>query len=260
MKTVPSEPTMDKPSARNMAPCGRALADFLAGRARGPLLLRDGTSEDTLEVPIRHFFRDQASFSAIDRAALDLCRGRILDLGAGAGPHSLALQHAGFETCAVDVSPLACRVLRQRGVRKVLCCDLFDLPPQHADTLLLMMNGLGVVGDLAGLDRFLALAHRLTAPRAQILVDSVEPHTPRCPSTRPSSEPILRLRYGETPETCCRWLTLGADELATAAGRHGWSSRVIVRDPSGEYLAQLVAVDGHREAVVGSVPVSQPEG
>src|SRR5574337_12855 len=144
-------------------PHGRALLDFCNGDTSAEIVV-NGDDGETEVVPIRVFFRGPSEFSALEEAALDLCRGRVLDAGAGAGCHTLVLQEQDCSVCAIDIAPEAVEVMRRRGVKEARCADVFHFREGPFDTLLLMMNGIGVVEDLAGLDRFLADAHRLLTP------------------------------------------------------------------------------------------------
>ncbi|MCC3159420.1 class I SAM-dependent methyltransferase [Hymenobacter sp. 15J16-1T3B] len=158
-------------------PIGAALLDYVAGHAAATITVHSNVAEDE-PLPAKYFFRTLWEMPALERTALDQCRGRVLDLGAGAGAHALELQSRGFQVKAVDVSPGAVQVMQQRGVQEVACHDVFELSTRaddaRYDTLLMLMNGLGVVGTLEGLEKFLALAEPLLAPGGQILATSAD--------------------------------------------------------------------------------------
>ena len=106
-------------------PMGRAIADFYkSGRARKLRVFSSLFEED--EIPVSQLFRTEQQMPAIEREALQLAHGRILDVGAGSGCHSLALQEAGKEVMAIDISPLSVEVMQQRGVQIVRQVNLFD--------------------------------------------------------------------------------------------------------------------------------------
>lgn len=158
-------------------PIGAALLDYVAGQTAATITVHSNVAEDE-PLPARYFFRTLWEMPALERTALSLCRGRVLDLGAGAGAHALELQSRGTAVKAVDVSAGAVQVMQQRGVREVACHDIFELSTRYDDTrydtLLMLMNGLGVVGTLEGLERFLVLAQPLLAPGGQILATSAD--------------------------------------------------------------------------------------
>ena len=172
------------------APHGAALRAFLAGREDAEVVVRgeDGEEERT---PARVFFRGPKEFSSLEEVALDLCRGRVLDVGAGAGCHSLVLQERGLAVVAIDVAPEAVEVMRSRGVRDVRCGDVFAWAGGRFDTLLILMNGIGLVGSLDGLDRFLRDTSRLLNAGGQILLDSYDPGEPD------QKGGLLYARYGK---------------------------------------------------------------
>ena len=234
-------------------PHGRALLDFHNGDRSAEVVVH-GDDGETEVVPIRVFFRGPAEFSALEEAALDLCRGRVLDAGAGAGCHSLVLQEQDLSVCAIDIAPEAVEVMRRRGVNDARCADIFHFQEGPIDTLLLMMNGIGVVEDLAGLDRFLADAHRLLTPDGQILLDSYDPNWSDDPDEAPSpkaggssgryiGEMRFRLEYKGKKGPPLAWLFLDAKLLGERAMKAGWSCEVIWQEEEGHYLARLTRAD-----------------
>jgi SAM-dependent methyltransferase len=233
-------------------PHGKALLDFHNGDTSAEILVH-GDDGETDVVPVRVFFRGPSEFSALEEAALESCRGRVLDAGAGAGCHSLVLQDQGLSVCAIDIAPEAVEVMRRRGVKDARCADVFHFEGGPFDTLLLMMNGIGVVEDLAGLDRFLADADRLVAPDGQILLDSYDPEATddpddaaasraRVSAGRYSGEMRFRLEYQGKKGPTLAWLFLGAALLAERAMKAGWNCDVIWREEEGHYLARLTRV------------------
>jgi SAM-dependent methyltransferase len=221
------------------APHGLALRDFLAGYLDAEVIVRaeDGEEERT---PARVFFRGPGQFSALDEAALDLCRGRVLDVGAGAGCHSLVVQARGLAVTALDVSPEAVEVMRRRGVREVCCGDVFTFTGGRFDTLLILMNGIGLVGTLDGLDRFLRELPRLLADGGQILLDSFDPGPPD--PERPHGyvgEMRFQLEYQGIHGAFYDFLFLDFETLRRHAGGAGWRCETIWQEDEGHYLARL---------------------
>jgi SAM-dependent methyltransferase len=222
------------------APHGAALRDFLAGDLSAEVVVRaeDGEEERT---PARVFFREPGEFSALDAAALDLCRGRVLDVGAGAGCHSLVLQARRMSVTALDVSPEAVEVMKRRGVRDVRCGDVFSFTGERFDTLLILMNGIGLVGTLDGLDRFLRDVPRLLADGGQILLDSFDPGPadPEPPRAY-AGEMRFQLEYGGVRGAFYDFLFLDFARLHRHAERAGWQCESIWQEDEGHYLARLI--------------------
>ena len=156
-----------------MDPYGQSLRDFQSGDISAKFIVHrdDGYSG---EIPTGVFFRISLDFSLLEQIAMNLCRGYVLDIGAGAGCHSLALQDRGIRVLAIDISSHAIEVMAKRGVKEVRQADVFEFRGRKFDTLLMMMHGIGIVGNLPGLDRFLAHTHRLLKPNGQIVFDSFD--------------------------------------------------------------------------------------
>lgn len=232
-----------------MKPHGRALLDYLNGETSAQIVLarEDGKRMD---VPVSLFFRGPSEFLALDLAAIEVCRDRVLDLGAGAGSHSLALQERGLSVFALDFLPEACVAMRRRGVREVHCAHLADFDAEPFDTILMMMNGIGIVETVAGLRLFLDDIRRLLRPDGQIVFDSADL---RCGADlddqayqdanrragRFWGEYRFHLEYrGETgPEFGA--LFVDSDRLRAEATNAGWHCDILFRDKEGAYLARL---------------------
>ena len=111
---------------KSMEPFGLAIKDFYERNQQAKVIFhRDDGIED--DFYISQCFRTEKEFSPIDKQALNLCYGSVLDVGAGAGPHSLELQKKGLKVCALDISPRACDIMKKRGVKKVKCTDVYKI-------------------------------------------------------------------------------------------------------------------------------------
>ena len=230
---------------------GQALLDYHRGDAAATLTVHCTVADDE-PLPAAYFFRPLLQMPELERLALDECRGRVLDLGAGAGCHSLELQSRGFgHVKAVDVSAGAVQVMTERGVRTAARHDLFaPLPPTELpyDTILLLMNGLGLAGTLAGLDKFLAHVRTLLAPGGQILATSSDV---RYLYEDEDGALLLNLNgpyYGEVAYTLSYqnrtgepfpWLFVDAALLNDAAETAGYSAEFLSEDENDQYLVRL---------------------
>lgn len=153
-------------------PMGAAIRDYHRfGKAAHLRVLSSMFDDD--EMPVAHLFRTYKEMPELERLALDASCGRVLDIGAGAGCHALALKQRGMAVKAIDISPLSCDVMRERGVDDVECVNLFNPSFQDKfDTLLLLMNGTGIAGKLDCLPVLLNRLKQLMNEGAQILIDS----------------------------------------------------------------------------------------
>src|SRR5699024_9750817 len=139
----------------------------------GGTLMLHTSYGDTEEMPIEIFFREESELSELEEIALALCDGKVLDVGAGAGIHTLDLQKQGMEVEALDISKRACECMKIMGVTHPTHYDFFTLPPTSKyDTLLFLMNGIGLAGELKMLKNTLQQAEKLLNPGGQILFDS----------------------------------------------------------------------------------------
>jgi SAM-dependent methyltransferase len=239
--------------ATSWAPHGAALRDYLGGDSGAEVIVRGEDGEEE-RVPAEVFFRGPGEFSALEDVALDLCGGRVLDVGAGAGSHSLALQDRGLSVVALDVADEAVEVMRCRGVHDAHRGDIFSWDGEKFDTLLLLMNGVGVVGTLEGLDRFLRIARRLLAPGGQVLLDSydmrdLEPtgraaNVPAQAAGRYVGEMRFQLEYAGVCGPFYPWLFVDLPTLAARAAQAGFLCEGVWHEEEGHYLARLTRAAG----------------
>jgi SAM-dependent methyltransferase len=223
-----------------MTPFGLALLAYFRGETSAQIgIRRDDGFEDPL--PMNQFFRSVDEFIPIEFAAIELCQGHVLDIGAGAGIHSLALQSQGMSVTAIDISPHAVELLTRRGV---------DFEEGPFDTLLMLGHGIGMVEDMPGLARFLVHAHRLASADGQILVHSLDVretddpdhlayHESNRQAGRYIGEVRLQFEYGGQVGPYCGWLHVDPQTLCAKAGQGGWECEIVLEEDSGDYLARL---------------------
>ena len=153
-------------------PHAAAMEAYHRGKHDAVLVVYDDFERD--EVPVSYFFRPPQQFPQLEQQALDLCRGRVLDVGAGSGCHSLALQDRGLEVTAIEILPPLVRILQERGVYDARMATWMDIEAEPFDTVLMMMNGLGLTETLAGLRGFFSEARPLVRRGGQVLADSTD--------------------------------------------------------------------------------------
>lgn len=156
----------------NKDPMGAAILDYQKHGRAGRLHVLSSMFEDD-EMPVAHLFRKKEEMPRLELRALSLAKGRILDVGAGAGCHALSLQNDGMTVKTIDISPLSCEAMKLRGISDVECIDIFD-QAFHGDydTILLLMNGTGIAGKISNLPNLLCRLKELMNENAQILIDS----------------------------------------------------------------------------------------
>lgn len=236
---------------RAMEPHGAALWAYFEGDTAAELIVRRDDGQEG-RLPASRSFREPGDFTPIESTALARCAGHVLDVGAGSGLHSLALQQRGLRVTAIDVEARSVELMAERGVTDARCADLFDCDAGPFDTLLMLGHGLGMVETLAGLDRFLAHVRGLLTRDGQVLLDSHDVrrtddaanlayHAANRRAGRYIGEIRMQLEHRGAAGPWCGWLHVDPGTLAEHAVRGGWTCEVLVGEAGGDYLARLTA-------------------
>ncbi|MEO8887611.1 MAG: methyltransferase domain-containing protein [Mucilaginibacter sp.] len=222
---------------------GRAIFDYHHQNKPGQLWIHNqyGPKE---EMPLDIFFRPKDDMSDIELLALDHCRGKVLDIGAGAGSHSLLLQQGGTDVTAIDISPLAVQVMQARGVKKVYEANIFTYHPRKFDTLLLLMNGIGLAGTLHGLKQLLMHLRLLLNDGGQVLFDSSDVayvyEEIGLPANNYYGEIPYQYQYKTLTTDWFSWLYIDKNTLHDIAVQVGFKLQILAEDEYGQYLARLI--------------------
>jgi SAM-dependent methyltransferase len=150
---------------------GTALLDYQNGRYSEDIVTHSSLDEDDI-LPLPYLFREYAMMPPLEQKALNLCKGNVLDIGCGAGSHSLFLQSKACKVTALDSSAGAIETCKIRGIHNTIHAEIEEFKGQRFDTLLLLMNGIGIARKLKNLDRFLGHLKSLLHSDGQILLDS----------------------------------------------------------------------------------------
>ena len=135
-------------------PMGRAIADYHStGKAAKLRVLSSMFYED--EIPVATLFRTMEEMPLLEQTMIQMARGRVLDVGAGSGCHSLELMKRGHEVVAIDISELSVQVMRERGVDARLTNFFDETFCEKFDTKLMAMNGIGIVGKVELMPQFM---------------------------------------------------------------------------------------------------------
>ncbi len=225
---------------------GQAMYDYYFKTNPSKLWIHNtyGEKED---MPVRLYFREKNKMPRLEQLALQECRGSVLDIGAGAGSHALALQQAGFAVTALDISPKAVEIMKHRGVEDALTDDIFCFQRQQYDTLLLLMNGIGLAGSLSRLRLFLQHAKTLLHPGGQLVFDSSDVaylYDFEPPLTEKYyGEVSYRYEYKKLKTEWFTWLYIDQRMLSKIADEEGWQTAVLYEDTFDQYLAKLTLKD-----------------
>lgn len=238
---------MNSTIAHDKDPMGRAIADYhKTGKAGKLRVLSSMFYED--EIPVPTLFRTFAQMPPQEQAAIELCRGRVLDVGAGAGCHSLELQQRGHDVVAIDISELSVQVMKERGIDARLINFFDETFTEKFDTILLAMNGIGIVGKAEKLPQFFQNAKRLLAPGGQILLDSSDIRYIFMNDDGSMDinlaagyygEVDYKMRYRNTTGEPFDWLYIDFDTLSMYANESGFNCDKCADGEHYDYLARL---------------------
>lgn len=228
-------------------PMGRAISDYYHnGKAAKLKVLSSMFYED--EMPVATLFRSFEKMPIQEQKAIECCKGRVLDVGAGAGCHSLVLQERGHEVVAIDISELSVNTMKERGIdaRNI---DFFDDSfTESFDTLLFAMNGIGIVGKTSNLGNFFRSAKRLLAPGGQLLLDSSDIRYIFMDDNGVMDIDLAGGYYGEVDFTMryknirgerFDWLYIDFDTLSMYAEANGFECEKIIDGKHYDYLARI---------------------
>lgn len=220
---------------------GNALLDFHKTGKADVLWLHNSYDEPE-EMPIEVFFRGEDDMPEIELKALGLCKGSVLDVGAGVGSHALLLDKKGVDVTAIDISSTAVAIMQERGVKKPMLKDFFSIVEKY-DTLLFMMNGIGLTGTLQGFENFLETAKNILNKNGQLLFDSsnisyLYDNMPM-PENQYFGEISYCYEYKEQKGDWFNWLYIDPTTLQRLSKQHGWNCKIVYVDGQDQYLAQL---------------------
>lgn len=152
-------------------PMGAAVHDYFKNGCADTLVVHSSMFEDD-EIPVEGLFRSFEDMPVLEQRALEMACGRVLDVGACAGCHSLALQQMGKSVVAIDISPLSVSVMKERGVDAHLVNFYDERFDEHFDTVLMLMNGTGIIGNIDNITAFFDRLRKMLNPGGCVLIDS----------------------------------------------------------------------------------------
>ena len=228
-------------------PMGAAIYDYHKTGKADTLVVRSSMFDDD-EIPVADLFRTFRDMPRLEQIALEMAQGRILDVGAGSGCHSLELLKMGKEAVAIDISPLSVNVMLERGVpaRQVNFYDpAFD---ERLDTVLMLMNGTGIIGNLDNIGQFFERLKALLQPEGCVLIDSSDL---RYLFEEEDGSLMIDLAddyYGQLDYQMqykgvvgepFDWLYLDFNTLAYYAEEYGFNAELVAEGEHYDYLARL---------------------
>lgn len=223
---------------------GKALLDFHQFGQTEKLWLHNNYGKPE-EMPVDVFFRSEEELSELEGYALSICKGKILDIGAGVGAHSLVLQLSGLDVTALEISAKACEIMKNRGIKKVSHGDIFSDQKDY-ETLLFLMNGIGLCGDIEGLNKLLLHLKRFLKPEGQIILDSSDISYLFYPGNFPIEkyygEISYQYEYQSIKGDWFKWLYIDFESLKHIAAKNGFLCEFLFEDEMDQYLARLTPI------------------
>jgi len=228
---------------------GKAMFDFQTNNSPENLLTETSISEED-EMSVDYLFRSYNEMPKIEQKALQLATGKTLDVGCGAGSHSLSLQNdRNLEVISIDISEKAIETCKLRGVKNTKVQDILDFEGEKFDTIISLMNGTGIFGKLENCNKYLSKLKSLLNPGGQILIDSSdiiymfdedEDGGKWIPSNNDYyGELVFNISYKGEKEEPFDWLYLDYNTLQNAAIANGLKCELILEGEHYDYLAKL---------------------
>lgn len=226
---------------------GKAILDYQTNNSPEDLITETSISEAD-EMSVAYLFRSFDEMPIIEQKALQLTKGKVLDVGCGSGTHSLYLQEKGFDVTSIDISENAIKACQLRGLKNAKVQDILTLENEKYDTILLLMNGTGIFETLENCSKYLLKLKSLLNKNGQILIDSSdiiymfdegEDGGRWIPSDGYYGELTFTIKYkGETEETF-PWLYLDYNTLQNASFDNGLQCELVLEGAHFDYLAKL---------------------
>ncbi len=228
---------------------GKAILDYQTNNNPEDLVTETSISEED-EMSVAYLFRNYEQMPKLEKKALQLAGGKLLDVGCGAGSHSLYLQNEkNLQVKAIDISASAIKACKLRGIENAYNVDLMNLTGEKFDTILLLMNGAGMCGKLNKISGFLQKLKSLLSEGGQVLLDSSdiiymfdedEDGGKWIPTdTEYYGEVIFNISYKGEKEEPFNWLYIDYNTLQNAAHTNGLQCELIMEGEHYDYLARL---------------------
>ena len=228
-------------------PMGAAIYDYFKNGKAGKLRVFSSQFEED-EIPVSELFRTYEHMPLLEQTALDMAQGKILDVGAGSGCHSLALKQMGKESVAIDISPLSVEVMQAR-VLDARLVNLFDTHfVERFDTILMLMNGSGIIGRVENFGDFFQRMKLLLNPGGCILMDSSDL---RYLFEEEDGSFVVdlagdyygqldfQMQYKQIKGEAFDWLYVDFNTLSLYASQYGFKAELVKEGSHYDYLAKL---------------------
>lgn len=224
---------------------GEALLAYYKHNDKTDIIVKSSITEDDI-IPTKYLFRTLAEMPKIEQKAIEFCFGSVLDVGAASGCHSLVLKEKCKNVTAIDISQGAVDLMNDRGI-SAQKLNFFEVKEKY-DTLLFLMNGVGIAGTLKELPKFLNHSKSLLKPNGQILLDSSdisylfkEDDGSQWVNLNKNyyGEVSYRMTYKNYSTNWFDWLFIDFNTLQEQASKVGLKCELIQKGSHYDYLARL---------------------
>jgi SAM-dependent methyltransferase len=225
---------------------GNALLDYHNGNYTDDLITSTNISDED-ELPLPYLFRSYKDMPKLEQKALQLAKGKVLDVGCGSGLHSLYLQNQGLKVKAIDISKGAIEVCKQRGIINTELVSVLN-ESEKFDTVLLLMNGTGIFQELSQVSRYLTHLKSLLSDKGQILIDSSDIKYMyedddggiwMDSNAHYYGELDYFLSYKGEKELPMKWLYLDFETLTMACQALNLNCKLVLEGDHHDYLARI---------------------
>ncbi len=223
---------------------GRALYDYQFDQNPEDMLTWTHLTDKEV-LPTSYLFRSYEEMPEIEKLALNLSEGKILDVGAGSGIHSKYLQTANKNVTALDFSKWGYKVLQAQGIKNIIQSDFFELQHQKYDTILLLMNGVGIVGKAIYADRLFKKLNELLSQNGKALLHSSDLKYLyesgggyAMPSEAYYGDVKFYISYKDEIESF-DWTYIDAQTLQTFAHQNSFKSQIVEESETGDFLMEI---------------------
>jgi hypothetical protein len=234
-------------SATKVDVIGVACKEYVAKGKAPDIKVKSSIKEDSV-IPVSYLFRSFEEMPEIEHVALAACKGKVLEIGAGVGSHALELQNKNIEVLALDNSQGCYEVAKERGVKNFICEEFNTKIEGQFDTILMMMNGIGVCGTIKGLEDFLERAKEMLTSNGQIIFDSCDILYMFLDEDGSMNFDLNGAYYGEVEYQMSfkkkvgkpfKWLFIDEYKMRLLAEKHNYSFEILFKEEEGMYLAKL---------------------
>jgi SAM-dependent methyltransferase len=228
---------------------GKEIWAYYKGREVSEIVERDDGYFDASVYGPKMYFSEYQDWSPVEKKAMEFVKGKVLDIGCGAGRHSLYLQRKGFDVLGIDSSPLAIKVCKLRGLKKarVMSIDDVNLRLGSFDTIIMMGNNFGLFGSLKKARRLLKSFHKMTSKAALIVADTRDPYKTDNPDHleyhmrnkkkgRMGGQVKIRVRFRKHVGRWFDYLMVSKEEMKEILKGTGWKTKEFVDSEDSEYI------------------------